>query len=90
MTEKNATDAPDRESAPTPAGDTTETTALEQADTADDESDPGGVGLSIRDIFEEEVPENVGLRVLAASLDEVDAAELAVELRSLVEDLRNR
>ena len=101
MPEKNATDAPDRESAPPPAGDTAETTAPEQAATAEttapepaatlvDENNPGSGDLSLSDIFAEEVPENDGLRVLTESLDEVDVAELAVELHSLVEDLRNR
>ena len=90
MPEKDATVAPTRESAPAPAWDTTESPAPEQAATPDHEDQLSGIDFSFSDIFAEETPENDGLRVLTESLDEVDAAQLAADLRSLVDDLRNR
>lgn len=90
MPEKGATDAPNGEAAPPPAEDKTESTPPEQTATPDNENDPGGFDILGSDIFAEESTEDDGLRVLTESMDEVDAAELAVDLRSLVDELRNR
>lgn len=85
-----ATDTPASESAPAAPQGTTESIASQQAPTRDDRNEPVGADFSFSDIFEEELPENEGLRVLAGSLDDIDATQLAAELRSLVDDLRNR
>ena len=48
-----------------------------------------GLDLSLKDIFLEQEEENECLRDLAASVEAIDAAELAAQLRSLVDEIRN-
>ena len=46
-----------------------------------------GAGLSLRDIFEEEVEVDEALRDLAESMEDVPAQEIADDLRAFFEEL---
>lgn len=62
-----------------------------QEEANDQEKDAmGGLGLSLKGIFEEEQEVDESLRDLADSMDDVTARELADDLKSLLEGLESR
>ena len=62
-----------------------------QEEPNDEENDAvGGLGLSLKDIFEEELEVNESLKDLADSMDDVTARELADDLKTLLEGLEAR
>jgi len=71
----------------TPSLDIPEESAEEDSNAEEDSTDKQGLGISLKDIFEEEIEVDETLRDLAESMDEVPVGTLAEELKEFLADL---
>ena len=61
--------------------------AEEDSNAEEDSTDKKGLGISLKDIFEEEIEVDEKLRDLAESMDDVPVGQLAEELREFLAEL---